>query len=226
MHDPETERKNLLWGWGLFVLFCLLALGTFAIAFIYLAVDESAGLRAERPARVDGPPCDTSALWQFQSQRLGVKRHEWHGRNSAFDRSAKIGDGGPPASSSPGRAAGRGHPARRQGPLRHRRADDDLRLGDLRRARPDRDRRGRRGGWRRAATPTSARRTCTSSRTGRPRRTPTSAPCRTRSRRAGSPAVRAAARPPPSPPDSQTRRSAPTPAARSGSRPRAAASSA
>jgi hypothetical protein len=39
MLDSETERKNLLWGWGLFVLFCLLALGTFAIAFIYLAVD-------------------------------------------------------------------------------------------------------------------------------------------------------------------------------------------
>jgi len=39
MLDPETERKNLLWGWGLVVLFCLLALGTFAIAFIYLAVD-------------------------------------------------------------------------------------------------------------------------------------------------------------------------------------------
>ena len=37
--DPETERKNLLWGWGIFVLFCVLALGTFAIAFIYLAVD-------------------------------------------------------------------------------------------------------------------------------------------------------------------------------------------
>jgi hypothetical protein len=39
MPDPETEHKNLLWGWGLFVLFCLLAAGTFAIAFIYLAVD-------------------------------------------------------------------------------------------------------------------------------------------------------------------------------------------
>ena len=39
MLDPETERKNLLWGWGLFVLFCLIAAGTFAIAFIYLAVD-------------------------------------------------------------------------------------------------------------------------------------------------------------------------------------------
>src|SRR5581483_1045292 len=39
MLDPETERKNLLLGWGLFVLFCLLAAGTVAIAFIYLAVD-------------------------------------------------------------------------------------------------------------------------------------------------------------------------------------------
>ena len=39
MLDPETERKNILWGWGLFVLFCLIAAGTFAIAFIYLAVD-------------------------------------------------------------------------------------------------------------------------------------------------------------------------------------------
>ncbi len=37
--DPETERKNMLWGWGLFVLFCLIAAGTVAIAFIYLAVD-------------------------------------------------------------------------------------------------------------------------------------------------------------------------------------------
>ncbi len=37
--DPETERKNLLWGWGLFVLFLLLFAGTAAVAFIYLAVD-------------------------------------------------------------------------------------------------------------------------------------------------------------------------------------------
>ena len=29
----------MLWGWGLFVLFCLIAAGTFAVAFIYLAVD-------------------------------------------------------------------------------------------------------------------------------------------------------------------------------------------
>jgi hypothetical protein len=39
MLDPETQRKNLLWGWGLFVLFLLLAAGTVAVAFIYLAVD-------------------------------------------------------------------------------------------------------------------------------------------------------------------------------------------
>jgi hypothetical protein len=39
MLDPEIARKNLLWGWGLFVLFVLIAAGTLAVAFIYLAVD-------------------------------------------------------------------------------------------------------------------------------------------------------------------------------------------
>jgi len=39
MLDPEIERKNLLWGWGLFVLFLLIFAGTVAVAFIYLAVD-------------------------------------------------------------------------------------------------------------------------------------------------------------------------------------------
>jgi hypothetical protein len=39
MLDPETERKNMLWGWGLFVLFLLFFAGTAAVAFIYLAVD-------------------------------------------------------------------------------------------------------------------------------------------------------------------------------------------
>jgi hypothetical protein len=29
----------MLWGWGLFVLFCLIGAGTVAVAFIYLAVD-------------------------------------------------------------------------------------------------------------------------------------------------------------------------------------------
>jgi hypothetical protein len=39
MLDPEIQRKNLLWGWGLFVLFMLLFAGTAAVAFIYLALD-------------------------------------------------------------------------------------------------------------------------------------------------------------------------------------------
>ncbi len=39
MLDPEIQRKNLLWGWSLFVLFLVLLGGTVAIAFIYLAVD-------------------------------------------------------------------------------------------------------------------------------------------------------------------------------------------
>jgi hypothetical protein len=39
MLDKETERKNLLWGWGLFVLFVLIAAGTMAVAFIYLSLD-------------------------------------------------------------------------------------------------------------------------------------------------------------------------------------------
>jgi hypothetical protein len=39
MLDPETERRNMLWGWGLFVLFLLIAAATIAIGFIYLAVD-------------------------------------------------------------------------------------------------------------------------------------------------------------------------------------------
>jgi hypothetical protein len=39
MLDPATERKNLLWAWGLFVVFCLIAAATVAIGFIYLAVD-------------------------------------------------------------------------------------------------------------------------------------------------------------------------------------------
>jgi hypothetical protein len=39
MLDRETERKNMVLGWGLFVLFALLAAGTVAVAFIYLAVD-------------------------------------------------------------------------------------------------------------------------------------------------------------------------------------------
>ena len=80
-----------------------------------------------------------------------------------------------------------GHPAGRQGPVRHRRARDDLRLGRLRRARACADRGGGAAARGRAATRTSARRTCTSSPTARPPRTRTSATSRTRASRAGSP---------------------------------------
>jgi hypothetical protein len=37
--DPETERKNLVWGWALFGLFLLLFGGTLVVALLYLAVD-------------------------------------------------------------------------------------------------------------------------------------------------------------------------------------------
>ena len=34
----ELERKNILWGWLLFVFFLALLGGTVAVAFIYIAV--------------------------------------------------------------------------------------------------------------------------------------------------------------------------------------------
>lgn len=39
MTDRDLERKNLAWGWGLFVLFVLLFAGTFGVALLYLAFD-------------------------------------------------------------------------------------------------------------------------------------------------------------------------------------------
>ena len=33
--DAEIARKNMLWGWGLFGLFCLLFGGTFLVALVY-----------------------------------------------------------------------------------------------------------------------------------------------------------------------------------------------
>jgi hypothetical protein len=39
MHDAELARKNMIFGWALFVFALLLAAGTVAIAFIYLALD-------------------------------------------------------------------------------------------------------------------------------------------------------------------------------------------
>ena len=37
--DPETARKSLAIGWGLFALFLLLFGGSFAVALLYLALD-------------------------------------------------------------------------------------------------------------------------------------------------------------------------------------------
>jgi hypothetical protein len=37
--DRETERKNLLWGWGLFALFVVVFAGSFGVALLYLALD-------------------------------------------------------------------------------------------------------------------------------------------------------------------------------------------
>ena len=116
--------------------------------------------------------------------------------------------------------------ARGQGPLRHGRPADDVRLGDLPRPRSGAHRHGghaaRGGGLRHR----SARRTCTSSPTGSRPRTSTAATSSTRSTRTASRAARAAAPRPRSPRASATRRSEPTRAARSASRPRAAGSSA
>ena len=39
MNDPETARKGLLIGWGLFALFLLLFGGSVAVALLYLALD-------------------------------------------------------------------------------------------------------------------------------------------------------------------------------------------
>ena len=103
------------------------------------------------------------------------------------------------------------------------RGGHDLRL-PVRRARPARDWPRRCGGWRRPATRTSARPTCTSSRSARPPRTEHFGTVRNprdgRVAGGSSGGSRRRWRP-----GSSTRRSAPTPAARSGSRRRAAASS-
>ena len=71
--------------------------------------------------------------------------------------------------------SGRRESARRQGPDRHRRARDDLRVGDLPRPRARANRELRDAPRRRPATGSSARRTCTSSPTASRRTTRTSA---------------------------------------------------
>ena len=39
MSDPQTARRSLLLGWGLFALFLLLFGGAFGVALLYLALD-------------------------------------------------------------------------------------------------------------------------------------------------------------------------------------------
>ncbi len=39
MNDPETARRGLLIGWGLFALFLLLFAGSVGVALLYLALD-------------------------------------------------------------------------------------------------------------------------------------------------------------------------------------------
>ncbi|HEV2590482.1 MAG TPA: hypothetical protein VGU02_01190 [Gaiellaceae bacterium] len=34
--DAEIARKNMVWGWGLFGLFCVLFAGTVGVAYVYL----------------------------------------------------------------------------------------------------------------------------------------------------------------------------------------------
>jgi hypothetical protein len=37
--DPDLARRNLLFGWALFLLFWLLFAGTFVVAILYLELD-------------------------------------------------------------------------------------------------------------------------------------------------------------------------------------------
>jgi hypothetical protein len=39
MLDRETERKNVLLGWGLFLLFVVLFAGSIGVALLYLGLD-------------------------------------------------------------------------------------------------------------------------------------------------------------------------------------------
>jgi hypothetical protein len=39
VNDPETARRGLLIGWGLFAFVLLLFGGSFAVALLYLALD-------------------------------------------------------------------------------------------------------------------------------------------------------------------------------------------
>jgi hypothetical protein len=39
MLDHDAERRNVLQGWGLFLLFLVLFAGSIAVALLYLALD-------------------------------------------------------------------------------------------------------------------------------------------------------------------------------------------
>jgi hypothetical protein len=39
LSEAEIARKNLVWGWALFGLFCVLAAGTLGVALIWLWLD-------------------------------------------------------------------------------------------------------------------------------------------------------------------------------------------
>ena len=39
MHDDEAGRRNVLFGWGLFVLALVLFAGSIGVALLYLALD-------------------------------------------------------------------------------------------------------------------------------------------------------------------------------------------
>ncbi len=39
MNDPETARRGMLIGWGLFALFLVLFAGSVGVALLYLALD-------------------------------------------------------------------------------------------------------------------------------------------------------------------------------------------
>lgn len=39
MNDPETARRSMRIGWGVFALFLVLLAGSFGVALLYLALD-------------------------------------------------------------------------------------------------------------------------------------------------------------------------------------------
>jgi hypothetical protein len=39
VNDPDLNRRNLLWGWGLFALSLVLFAGTIGVALLYLTFD-------------------------------------------------------------------------------------------------------------------------------------------------------------------------------------------